>query len=153
MAFGLEATCATLEVLGAGAKLRRSQAGEPFITDSGNRILDCNFGSISDPARLEERIGRIVGVVESGLFIGRANPVFVADATGVHRLESPYVHRGGPPILLIMGSGSGKSTIAEELVARLGWPFKEGDTLHPEANVAKMHAGISADRYGSPALA
>jgi carbohydrate kinase (thermoresistant glucokinase family) len=33
--------------------------------------------------------------------------------------------------------------------ARLGWPFEEGDTLHPEANVAKMHAGIpltDADR-------
>jgi carbohydrate kinase (thermoresistant glucokinase family) len=39
-------------------------------------------------------------------------------------------------------SGSGKTTIAEDLVARLGWPFKEGDELHPEANVAKMHAGI-----------
>ena len=46
-------------------------------------------------------------------------------------------------------SGSGKTTIAEELAARLGWPFEEGDALHPEANVAKMHAGIpltDADR-------
>jgi len=46
-------------------------------------------------------------------------------------------------------SGAGKSTIAEELAARLGWPFEEGDTLHPEVNVAKMHAGIpltDADR-------
>ncbi len=59
---------------------------EPFVTDSGNHILDCSFGPILEPARLEERIGRIVGVVESGLFIGRADPVFVADATGVHRL-------------------------------------------------------------------
>src|SRR5262249_55874734 len=25
---------------------------------------------------------------------------------------------------------------------RLGWPFEEGDALHPEVNVAKMHAGI-----------
>ena len=44
---------------------------------------------------------------------------------------------------MIMGvSGSGKSTIAEELSVRLGWPFEEGDSLHPEANIAKMHAGI-----------
>jgi carbohydrate kinase (thermoresistant glucokinase family) len=46
-------------------------------------------------------------------------------------------------------SGSGKSTIAEELAARLGWPFQEGDALHPAANVARMHAGIpltDADR-------
>ena len=125
-------------------------SGAPFVTDSGNRILDCDFGRIADPARLDERIRRIVGVVESGLFISRADPVFVADASGVHRLDSPRAHRGSPPILVVMGvSGSGKSTIAEELSARLGWPFEEGDSLHPESNIAKMHAGIpltDADR-------
>ena len=150
VAFGLEATRAALEGLGASARLRLASAGEPFVTDSGNRILDCSFGPIPDPARLEERIGRAVGVVESGLFIGRADPVFVADATGVHRLDSARAHRGSPPILVIMGvSGTGKSTVARELAARLGWPFEEGDALHPEANVAKMHAGIpltDADR-------
>jgi ribose 5-phosphate isomerase A len=150
VAFGLEAIQTRLEGLGAEANLRVSAAGEPFVTDSGNRILDCNFGPIADPAHLEERIGRVVGVVESGLFIGWAGPVFVADASGVHRLESPYAHRGAPPVLVVMGvSGAGKSTVAKELAARLGWPFEEGDWLHPEANVAKMHAGIGltdADR-------
>ena len=76
----------TLEALGASARLRLAPTGEPFVTDGGNRILDCRFGPIADPARLEERIGRIVGVIESGLFISRADPVFVADAAGVHRL-------------------------------------------------------------------
>ena len=70
--------------------------------------------------------------------------------SGVHRLDSPHAHRGGPPVLVVMGvSGSGKTTVAQELAARLGWPFEEGDALHPEANVAKMHAGIpltDADR-------
>jgi ribose 5-phosphate isomerase A len=148
--FGLEATRDSLEVLGASARLRMLSVGQPFVTDSGNRILDCDFGRIADPARLEERIRRIVGVVESGFFISRADPVFVADAAGVHRLDSARAHRGSPPILVIMGvSGSGKSTVAEELAARLGWPFEEGDMLHPEVNIAKMHAGIpltDADR-------
>jgi len=89
VAFGLEATQAALEALGASARLRLSLAHEPFVTDSGNNILDCSFGPIANPAGLEERIGHIVGVVESGLFIGRAGPVFVADAAGVHRLERP----------------------------------------------------------------
>src|SRR5258706_2523233 len=150
VAFGLEPTRATLEVLGASARLRLSPLGEPFVTDSGNRILDCSFGPIADPARLEERIKRVVGVVECGLFISRADPVFVADAAGVHRLDSARAHMGSPPILVIMGvSGAGKSTVAVELAARLGWPFEEGDALHPEANIAKMHAGIpltDADR-------
>ena len=44
--------------------------------------------------------------------------------------------------IVVMGvSGSGKSTVAAELVARTGWVFAEGDTFHPAANVAKMHAG------------
>jgi ribose 5-phosphate isomerase A len=148
--FGLEATKAALEVLGASARLRLSPTGQPFVTDSGNRIIDCDFGSIGDPARLEDRIRRVIGVVENGLFISRAHPVFVADAAGVHRLDSARAHRGSPPILVLMGvSGAGKTTIGEELAARLGWPFKEGDSLHPETNVAKMHAGIpltDADR-------
>ncbi len=49
-------------------------------------------------------------------------------------------------VLIVMGvSGSGKTTVAEALDARLGWPFQEGDDLHPAANVAKMHAGIPLD--------
>jgi ribose 5-phosphate isomerase A len=143
VSFGLEATQAALEAVGASARLRRTAAGEPFVTDGGNRILDCSFGPIGDPARLEQRIRRVVGVVDSGLFISRAGPVFVGDAAGVHRLESARHHRGGPPILVVMGvSGAGKTTVAKELAARLGWSFEEGDSLHPESNVAKMHAGI-----------
>jgi ribose 5-phosphate isomerase A len=94
VAFGLEATRAALEMLGARAQLRLSSAGKPFVTDSGNRIVDCSFGPIGDPARLEERLGRVVGVVESGLFIDRADPVFVADAAGVHRLDSARIGAG-----------------------------------------------------------
>jgi ribose 5-phosphate isomerase A len=151
VAFGMDVVRAALEVFAADVRPRLAPSGEPFVTDSGNRILDCRFAdSIADPARLEDRIRRIVGVVESGLFIGRADPVFVADGRGVHRLDSPRAHRGSPPVLVLMGvSGAGKSTIARELEARLGWRFEEGDTLHPAANVAKMHAGIpltDADR-------
>jgi len=150
VAFGLEVTAAALEGLGAAVALRRTEAGAPFVTDSGNRILDCRFGPIADPARLETRIRAIVGVVECGLFISRADTVFVADEEGVRSLASPRHHRGWPPVLVVMGvSGVGKSTIANALAIRLGWPFEEGDALHPEANVAKMHAGIpltDADR-------
>jgi ribose 5-phosphate isomerase A len=141
--FGREVTQESLEVLGASARLRLGSSDGPFVTDSGHHILDCRFEPIADPARLEERIRRIVGVVECGLFIGRAHMVFVADADGVRRLDSPHLHRGSPPVLVVMGvSGAGKTTVAQELAARLGWPFQEGDALHPEANVAKMHAGI-----------
>lgn len=51
-----------------------------------------------------------------------------------------------PTVLVLMGvSGSGKSTIALELQRVLGWPFQEGDDLHPPENVAKMRAGHPLD--------
>lgn len=47
-----------------------------------------------------------------------------------------------PCALVVMGvSGSGKSTIAESLAARLGWRYEDADKFHPPANVAKMSAG------------
>ena len=47
-----------------------------------------------------------------------------------------------PCALVVMGvSGSGKSTIADRLAARLGWTYEDGDRFHPPSNVAKMSAG------------
>jgi len=46
-------------------------------------------------------------------------------------------------VIVVMGvSGSGKTTVAALLAGRLNWEFEDGDWLHPEANVEKMHRGI-----------
>jgi gluconokinase len=45
-------------------------------------------------------------------------------------------------VLVVMGvTSSGKTTVAKTLAERRGWAFQEGDSLHPEANVAKMATG------------
>ncbi|OUJ01295.1 gluconokinase [Acetobacter cibinongensis] len=55
----------------------------------------------------------------------------------------PSVQDVRKSLLVVMGvSGSGKTTIAEGLHKELGWPFQEGDALHPQHNVQKMAAGI-----------
>ena len=41
--------------------------------------------------------------------------------------------------------GSGKTTAAELIAAKLGAEMQEGDRLHPPNNVAKMRAGIPLD--------
>jgi gluconokinase len=45
--------------------------------------------------------------------------------------------------VVVMGvSGSGKTTIAEEIARREGWELLEGDDFHPPANIAKMKSGV-----------
>jgi carbohydrate kinase (thermoresistant glucokinase family) len=47
-----------------------------------------------------------------------------------------------PLVIVLMGvSGSGKSTTGAALSRKLGWPFRDADTFHPPANVAKMSRG------------
>ena len=55
-----------------------------------------------------------------------------------------------PVIVIVAGvSGCGKTTVGALLAGQLGWEFADADDFHPEANVAKMRAGIpltDADR-------
>jgi gluconokinase len=46
-------------------------------------------------------------------------------------------------IVVVMGvSGSGKTTVVAGIAQAEGWTLLEGDSFHPPANIAKMHAGI-----------
>ena len=53
--------------------------------------------------------------------------------------------------VVVMGvAGSGKTLVGRALADRLGWTFVDGDDHHPEANRAKMAAGVpltDADRW------
>jgi gluconokinase len=54
--------------------------------------------------------------------------------------------RNLPLEIVVMGvSGSGKTTVGAMLAERLGRPYAEADSFHPEANVAKMAAGHPLD--------
>jgi ribose 5-phosphate isomerase A len=68
-----------------GTPALRVRDGAPFSTDSGNRIYDLACGPIADPRALDAALRAIPGVVETGLFIGRADVVLVAGETGVER--------------------------------------------------------------------
>ena len=91
--FGFGATRNMIEVLAADAgcrgeiKQRMRSDGQPFLTDSGNFILDCAFGRIEEPEALDEALKLIPGVVENGLFLGIADAAIVAGPGGVVVLE------------------------------------------------------------------
>lgn len=91
--FGLAATRRMVETLAAEAgcrgavELRLAQDGQPFTTDNGNHILDCRFGRIGEPERLDAALKRVPGVVENGLFLGIADLAIVAGPDGVIEIE------------------------------------------------------------------
>jgi ribose 5-phosphate isomerase A len=58
-------------------------------TDAGNVIYDLACGPIADPGALDAALHMVPGVVETGLFVGRADVVLVARAGGVERLVRP----------------------------------------------------------------
>jgi ribose 5-phosphate isomerase A len=84
--FGWQSQLRFLESLGARAAIRHNSDGSQFVTDSGNMILDCDFGPIADTADLNAKLGARAGIVEHGLFIGIASDVIVASESGVRHL-------------------------------------------------------------------
>jgi ribose 5-phosphate isomerase A len=86
--FGWEVTRERIARLGADPVLRR-EGQDPFITDSRHYILDCAFGAIPDPGRLHAELKALVGVVETGLFVGMAEAAIVSDGRTVKMLRRP----------------------------------------------------------------
>jgi ribose 5-phosphate isomerase A len=77
----------TRDALAKLGKVRlRAREGETFVTDAGNFIVDVATGPIEDAASLDLAMHAIPGVVETGLFLGRASLVIVAGPTGIRRL-------------------------------------------------------------------
>jgi ribose 5-phosphate isomerase A len=67
----------------------REREGKAYVTDNGNNIIDCGFEGIRNPKELELTLNLIPGVMENGLFLGRADLVMVGGTEGVRRLEKP----------------------------------------------------------------
>ena len=89
--FGLVATTRAIEKatsdLGlAGPVCLRTRDDKPFVTDGGHYILDAALGRIEKPEMLADRLARIPGVVEHGLFIGLASAAIIAHANGIEWL-------------------------------------------------------------------
>ena len=78
-----------LQALGCRPEVRTVD-GRVFVTDNGNLTLDCGIEPPADPAALERAIRSIPGVVDTGLFLGTADTVLLAEAGSVRAIT-----RGG----------------------------------------------------------
>lgn len=92
--FGLSSTMQAIEGLmkdlGFSGILntRKNSSGKLFVTDCGNHIIDASLGEIDKPIELEEKLKRIPGVVECGLFVGVATVAYVSGPSGVAKISA-----------------------------------------------------------------
>ena len=88
------------ELAGRGCRpALRTVDGKTFVSDNGNWIIDCAVRPIEAPAPLAQDLRAIPGVVETGLFLGIAELVLVAEAGHIRELrrgESDRVTTAGP---------------------------------------------------------
>ena len=75
-----------IAALGANVKLRTYAYGNPYKTDEGHHIFDCDFREIPDPPSLARTLSNMPGVVEHGLFIGMAKLVLLGKGSNVIEL-------------------------------------------------------------------
>jgi ribose 5-phosphate isomerase A len=83
LAFAHNTTSAHL--LRFGRPVRRCRLGIPDQTPAGNFIYDLEVAPIADPGELEAELLAIPGVVETGLFVARADVVLIGSSRGVER--------------------------------------------------------------------
>lgn len=83
--FGHEATAREIGRVHPAKQRMRDDA--PVTTDAGNYVYDLQAGIIKEPEQLEARLALIPGVVETGLFCGRADVLLVAGPNGVRELR------------------------------------------------------------------
>lgn len=85
--FGWTRAAGELGEMGLSPELRRD--GEaPYVTDNGGYILHLRPGLIADPQALDAQIRSVIGVVETGLFIGIAGLVLIGTRDGVREMRS-----------------------------------------------------------------
>ena len=84
--FGWEATAKACAGLGC-TPARRMAEHQPFVSDNGNYILDCAFGTLAEPATLAARLNAIPGVVENGLFLGMVGKLVIGRPDGTCTLR------------------------------------------------------------------
>jgi ribose 5-phosphate isomerase A len=80
-------TC-RIEEIGGKPVLREGKGKVlPVITEDGNVIIDATFGLIDKPADLDEKLKMIPGVVETGLFVGSTDVVYLGTSSTVKKME------------------------------------------------------------------
>ncbi|MGI0010608.1 MAG: ribose 5-phosphate isomerase A, partial [Nitrosopumilaceae archaeon] len=71
-----------IQKYGGKPVLRTIERGYPFVTENGNIILDSDFGEISNPKELAEKIIQIPGVIEVGILTRKPDIIYKVKENG-----------------------------------------------------------------------
>ena len=71
-----------IQKYGGKTILRTIERGYPFVTENGNIILDGDFGEISKPRELAEKLIQIPGVIEVGIFTRKPDIIYKIKENG-----------------------------------------------------------------------
>ena len=85
--FGWQKAARDIQSLGCDPVLRRDH-GDPFETDNGNYVIDCDFQLIERPEELHHQLIQLVGVVETGLFTDMADIIIAGTDSGAETFEN-----------------------------------------------------------------
>ncbi len=86
--FSIHTATRRLAKLGGRPAHRKKSDGFPFVTDNGNWIVDVHVEPLSDPREFDAAVRAIPGVVDTGLFLGMASSVLVAESGRVRELPA-----------------------------------------------------------------
>jgi ribose 5-phosphate isomerase A len=82
--FALPTVMVKMRELGGKPVLREGKGKVgPVVTDNGNFVVDFDLGPIRAPKELDLQLKTIPGVIETGLFVGIADVVYLGKPDGV----------------------------------------------------------------------
>jgi len=85
--FALPTVMTKVQELNGKPILRESEGKVgPVVTDNGNFIVDVEFGPVDAVDELDVKLKLVPGVLETGLFVGMADFVYVGGRSGVQKL-------------------------------------------------------------------
>ncbi len=80
-----------VKALGGKPAIRKSTAKDGFtITENGNLLIDVEFDTVEEIARLEKQLEGICGVIETSLFVDVATMAIVVGDHGIRKITKKY---------------------------------------------------------------
>jgi ribose 5-phosphate isomerase A len=85
--FGLHSQMRYLQNLRCTPVLREVEPHHPYTTDSGNMVIDCNFGPIAELQTVVRALEGRAGILEHGLFLGVATDLISSGEGGIKHIS------------------------------------------------------------------